>query len=107
MSNRFSVTVEGIDEIDIAAEVEQAVRDSFKPLALPGAWHVTVKPSRIGGRWDFCIAGLDVRHTLSISVPARLLPGLIPSRLVDSLNRIVRRRTDSVTERVLTLQRVG
>jgi len=107
MSNRFSVSVEGIDDQAIAADVERAVRDSFRELSLPGAWHVTVKPSRVGGRWDFCVAGLDVRHKLSIAVPARLLPTLIPARLVESLNRIARERMDSLTERVLTLQRVG
>jgi hypothetical protein len=107
VSNRFSVTVEGIEEVELVAEVEQAVRESFKELALPGAWHVAVKPSHVGGRWDFCIAGLDVRHRLSIAVPARLLPSLIPCRLVESLNRIARERMDSAAERVLTLQRVG
>ena len=106
VSNRFSVTVEGIDEVHVVAEVEEAVLESFDELALPGVWHVTVKPSHIGGRWDVCVAGLDVRHRLSISVPARLLPSLIPSRLSESLNRIVRERVESAAERVLTLQRV-
>ena len=107
MSNRFSVSVDGIDDQDLVAEVEQAVRASFDELSLPGAWHVGVKPSQVGGRWDFCVAGLDVRHRLSIAVPARLLPTLIPSRLVESLNRIARERMESAAERVLTLQRVG
>ena len=107
MSNRFSVTVEGIEEVHVVAEVEEAVRESFDGLALPGVWHVTVKPSHIGGRWDVCVAGLDVHHRLSISVPVRLLPTLIPDRLIDSLNRIVRERVESTAERVLTLQRVG
>ena len=107
MSNRFSITVQGIDDAGIVAEVEQAVRESLKELSLPGTWDVTVKPSHVGGRWDFCIAGLDVRHRLSIAVPARLLPTLIPSRLVESLNRIARERMESAAERVLTLQRVG
>ena len=107
MSNRFSVTVEGIDEGHVVAEIEEAVLESFEALALPGVWHITVKPSHIGGRWDVSVAGLDVRHRLSISVPARLLPSLIPSRLIESLNRIVRERVESVAERVLTLQRVG
>jgi len=107
VSNRFSVSVEGIDDRELAAEVEQAVRASFSELSLPGAWQVTVKPSRVGGRWDFCVAGLDVRHRLSIAVPPRLLPSLIPSRLVESLNRIARERRESAAERVLTLQRVG
>ena len=107
MSNRFSVTVEGIEEVHVVAQVEEAVRESFDELALPGVWHIAVKPSHIGGRWDVCIAGLDVRHRLSISVPARLLPSLIPNRLIESLNRIVRERVESTAERVLTLQRVG
>jgi hypothetical protein len=107
VSNRFSVTVEGIEDAGVVAAVEQAVRESFKELALPGSWHVGVKPSQVGGRWDFSIAGLDVRHRLSIAVPARLLPSLIPCRLVESLNRIARERMESAAERVLTLQRVG
>jgi hypothetical protein len=107
VSNRFSITVEAIDDVVLREEIEQAIRDSFVTLALPGTWHVTVKPSHVGGRWDFCVAGLDVRHRLSIAVPARLLPTLIPSRLVESLNRIVRDRVESAGERVLMLQRVG
>ena len=107
MSNRFSVSVEGIDDSELVAAVEQAVRASFSELSLPGAWHVAVKPSQVGGRWDFCVAGLDVRHKLSIAVPPRLLPGLIPCRLVESLNRIARERAERAAERVLTLQRVG
>jgi len=106
VSDRFSVTVEGIEEVHVVVEIEDAVRESFEELALPGVWDVTVKPSHIGGRWDICVAGLDVRHRLSISVPAKLLPSLIPSRLIDSLNRIVRERVESTAERVLTLQRV-
>ena len=106
MSDRFSVTVEGIEEVHVVVEIEEAVRDAFEELALPGVWHVTVKPSHIGGRWDICVAGLDVRHRLSISVPAKLLPSLIPTRLIDSLNRIVRERVETTAERVLTLQRV-
>lgn len=106
MSDRFSVTVEGIEEVHVVVEIEEAVRDAFEELALPGVWHVTVKPSHIGGRWDVCVAGLDVRHRLSISVPSRLLPTLIPNRLIESLNRIVRERVESTAERVLTLQRV-
>jgi len=107
VSNRFSVSVEGIDDRELAAEVEQAVRASFSELSLPGAWQVTVKPSRVGGRWDFCVAGLDVRHRLSIAVPPRLLPSLIPSRLVESLDRITRERRESAAERVLAVQRAG
>ena len=106
MSDRFSVTVEGIEEVHVVVEIEEAVRESFDELALPGVWHVTVKPSHIGGRWDICVAGLDVRHRLSISVPARLLPTIIPNRLTESLNRIVRERVETTAERVLTLQRV-
>jgi hypothetical protein len=106
VSDRFSVTVEGIDEVHVVIEVEEAVREAFEELSLPGVWHITVKPSHIGGRWDVCVAGLDVRHRLSISVPAKLLPSLIPSRLMESLNRIVRERVESTAERVLTLQRV-
>src|SRR5262249_24459227 len=79
---RLSISVEAIDDQAIVAAVEAAVRASFDELALPGAWHVTVKPSHVGGRWDCCVAGLDVRHRLSISSPARQLAGLIPGRLI-------------------------
>jgi hypothetical protein len=107
VSNRFVITIEGVDNRALVAEIDEAVRQSFAELALPGAWQVTVKPSQVGGRWDFFVVGLDVRHRLSIAVPARLLPALIPSRLIESLNRIVRERVECAAERVLTLQRVG
>ena len=110
MSNRFSISVKGIDDAQIVAAVEKAVRDSFDDMALPGAWHLGidqayVKQARVGGRWDVVVEGLDVRHTLSISVPPRLLPTLIPLRLVESLNRIVSAKVQHTAQR-LTLRRV-
>jgi len=105
VSNRFSISVKGIDDAQIVAAVEKAVRDSFDDMALPGAWQIAVKPSRVGGRWDVVVEGLDVRHTLSISVPPRLLPTLIPRRLVESLNRIVSAKVQHTAQR-LTLRRV-
>jgi hypothetical protein len=107
VSKRFSVTVDGIDDGDLVLEIEAAVRQSFAELALPGTWQVSVMPSQVGGRWDFFVAGLDVHHRLSIAVPPQSLPGLIPERLVDSLNRIVRERTESTAERVIGLQQAG
>ena len=86
MSNRFTIVVEGIDDPSLVTEIEQTIRDSFQEIALPGPWHLTVKPSPVSGRWDFNVHGLDVRHILSIAVPPDLLPRLIPRRLEQSLN---------------------
>jgi hypothetical protein len=106
VSNRLSITVTGIDDGEVVTQVENAVRASFEDMALPGSWQVAVKPSRISGRWDFSVHGLDVRHTLSIAVPAPMLPTLIPSRLIESLNRIAGGRLDDATALpVLTLRR--
>jgi hypothetical protein len=86
MSDRFAILVEGIDDPSLVAEIERTIRDSLHEMALPGSWRVTVRPSRVSGRWDFSVHGLDVRHTLSIAVPPNLLPSLIPRRLEESLN---------------------
>jgi hypothetical protein len=105
VSNRFSISVHGIEDGEVVAAVEEAVRQSFDEMALPGAWQITVKPSHVGGRWDFVVQGLDVRHTMSIAVPPRLLPDLIPRRLVESLNRIVCAKVEHTAQR-LALRRV-
>lgn len=89
MSNRVSIIVQGIDDESILAECENAIQDAFGELAWPGLWQVFVQRSRVRGQWDFSLHGLDVRHNLSIAVPASMLPGLIPPRLTESLNRIV------------------
>jgi len=104
MSDRISIVVDGIDDPEIYAQVEQTVRESFRDMSLPGTWRVSVKPSRVGGRWDFRVEGLDVRHTMSIAVPARLLPTLIPRRLVESLNRTLTKHIEGAVQR--TLRRV-
>ena len=105
MSNRVSIIVEGIDDPSIVVEVKQAIQGSFDELALPGPWHIVVRPSRVGGRWDFSVRGLDVRHAMSIAIPPRLLPSLISPRLTESLNRIVSRNVDAAATRSLTLKR--
>lgn len=105
MSNRVAIVVEGIDDASIVAEFEQAIRESFEELALPGPWHVLVRPSRVCGRWDFSVRGLDVRHAQSIAVPAGLLPSLIPPRLTESFNRIVSTKVEAAAQRTLTLTR--
>ena len=88
MSERISIRVDGIDDPEVYAQVEHTVRESFKEMLLPGAWRVSISPSTVGsGRWDIRVEGIDVRHTMCIAVPARLLPTLIPRRLVESLNR--------------------
>jgi hypothetical protein len=107
MSNRVSIVVEGVDDASMVAEFEQAVRDSFDDLALPGPWHVLVRPSQVGGRWDFSVRGLDVRHAISIAIPTRLLPTVISPRLTESLNRIVSRNVEAAATRTLTLKRAG
>jgi len=58
----------------------------------------------VAGRWDFSVQGVDVRHTMSIAVPPRLLPALIPRRLVESLNRTVAKNVECAVQR--TLRRV-
>jgi hypothetical protein len=105
MSDRLTIAVEGIDDTSIVTELENAVKESFDDMALPGPWHVIVRPSRVSGRWDFSVRGLDVRHALSIAVPPRLLPSLIPQRLTESLNRIVSKKVAAATQRTLTLRR--
>ena len=90
MSSRFTIIVEGIADHSIVVEIEKTIRDSFHQMALPGAWRVLVRPSRVSGRWDFSVHGLDVRHTLSIAVPPHLLSSLIPRRLHESLDGLVR-----------------
>ena len=87
MSNRLTIDVEGIEDTALVVDIEQTIRASFHELALPGSWRVLVKPSHVSGRWDFRVYGLDVRHTLSITVPPSLLSSLIPRRLRESLER--------------------
>ena len=87
MSARFTIIIEGIDDASVVTEIEQTIRGSFHEMALPGSWRVVVKPSPVGGRFDFVVEGLDVRHALSIAVPPPLLSALIPSRLRESLDR--------------------
>jgi hypothetical protein len=98
MSKRVSIVVEGIEDASTVVEFKQAIQESFDELALPGPWHVVVRPSRVGGRWDFSIQGLDVRHTTSIAVPLRLLPSLIAPRLTESLNRIVSTKVEAAAQ---------
>ena len=104
MSDRISIVVAGIDDPQVCAQIEHTVRESFREMSLPGTWHVTVKPSPVSGRWDFCVEGVDVRHTMSIAVPACLLPTLIPRRLVESLNRTLATHAERAVQR--TLRRV-
>jgi len=105
MSNRFEILVEGIDDAALVNAIESAVREAFRETSLPGSWRVVVKPSthptQDGGRWDFTVYGLDVRHALSIAVPPDLLPNLIPQRLRESLNFPIRRCLDEAAQRAL------
>jgi hypothetical protein len=87
MSNRLTIVVEGVEDTTLVADIDKTIRESFDAMAYPGPWRVVVKPSHVRGRWDFRVYGLDVRHTLSITVPANLLSSLIPRRLRESLER--------------------
>ena len=109
MSTRFEILVEGIDDAALVAAVESAIRDAFREMSLPGSWRIVVKPAaqptQAGGRWDFTVYGLDVRHALSLAVPPDLLPNLIPQRLRETLNRPVSRCLDEAAQRTLDLAR--
>jgi hypothetical protein len=105
MSNRFEILVEGIDDAALVNAIDSAVREAFREMSLPGSWRVVVKPSvhptQDGGRWDFSVYGLDVRHALSMAVPPDLLPNLIPQRFRESLNRPIQRCIDEAAQRTL------
>ena len=72
MTNRFEIVVEGIDDAALVSAIDTSIRDAFREMALPGSWRVVVKPSgqptQAGGRWDFTVYGLDVRHNVSIAL---------------------------------------
>jgi len=84
MRNRFAVLVEGVNDSSLVTEIEQTIRDSLQEMAVPGSWRVIVRC--VGGRWDFSVHGVDVRHTLSVAVPPNLLPSLIAPGLGESLS---------------------
>lgn len=118
-ANRIEINVEGIAEPSVVTVVETAVRDTLLEMALPGAWQVSVTPSRVNGRWDFSVRGLGTRHVMSITAPPRLLADLIAIRLRDSLHRAarclvdrladqrLRRRSDAGESRVLGPRSLG
>jgi len=99
MSNRITIVVEAIDDEAIVADIEAAILAAFHQAVVPGAWQVVVKPSAVGGRWDFVVQGADVRHTLSIAVPPALLATLIPRRFRESLNRFIVNQVDDQPSR--------
>ena len=88
MSDRITVVVEGLEEGVLVAEIEKTIHDAFRATAIPGAWRVTVKPSRVRGHWDFSVHGVDMRHTLSNAVPPALLSSLIPQRFQEALEHL-------------------
>lgn len=96
MNNRATIDLVGIDDTALAANIEETIRESLDTVALAGPWSVAVAPSRVIGRWDFRVFGPDVRHTLSIAAPARLLATLIPLRLPQSLERSRRRQPERI-----------
>ena len=99
MSDRLTIGVEGIGDESLVADIERTIRESFQEMALPGAWRVIVRPSPVSGRWDFRIHGLDVRHTMSIATPPKLLSSLIPRRLRESFDRFGFSRSEPVAVR--------
>ena len=86
---RIEISVQGIDDAEIVARIDAAVRTSLGRQPWPGTWRVTIAPSRAAGRWDLRIHGPAGRHVLSLAVPPRLLADLIPRRLDESLNHAV------------------
>ena len=88
MQDRIVIEVDGIDDLTLVDAIERTVRASFRERTLPGPWRIRIRRSNIGGRWDLTVYGEDQRHTLSIAVPAALLPDLIPVRLRESLERL-------------------
>jgi hypothetical protein len=100
MSNRFVIEVQGIEDEALATEVESTIRAFLSERSLPGSWKITAKPSPIGGRLDIQVFGLDLRHTLSISIPPAHLATFFPSRLRDALDRCIQRRTRQTVARL-------
>jgi hypothetical protein len=86
---RIEVFVTNIDDQALANAVELAIRGVFRDLCWPGGWQIAVSQSHIGGRWDLSVKGPAGRHLLSLTVPAQLLPDLIPRRLRESLQDAV------------------
>ncbi len=98
MSDRILIEVDGVDHPGLVAEIEETVRSSFREHLVPGSWHVIIRPSQVYGRWDVRLYGVDVRHTLSIAVPAQFLPTLIPLRVWESLEGVCTQRPHEPTE---------
>ena len=88
MHERIAIEVDGIEDGTLVDAIKDTVRASFRERAVPGSWRILVRRSHVGGRWDLTVYGVDQRHTLSIAVPAALLPDLIPMRLRESLERL-------------------
>ena len=100
MSERFTMVIEGIDDESSVADIEQTTREVFHEMTLTGSWHVQLKPSRVGGRWDVNVRGVGMQHTFSLAVPATLLSSLLPVRLRASLDRAVLIRTRDLPQAV-------
>jgi hypothetical protein len=106
MSGRITVVVEGIEEGALVGEIEKTIHDAFRATAIPGAWHITVKPSRVRGHWDFSIHGVGKRHSLSIAVPPALLWSLIPQRFQEALEHLYPGMQETVQSERPTLRAV-
>jgi hypothetical protein len=86
VSNQHEILVEGFDDASLVGDVETAVRDAFRQMALPGAWRVIVRPSCVSGRWDVTVYRLDVPHVVSRSLYPPTCQDLVSRRLRESLS---------------------
>jgi hypothetical protein len=104
----IEISVQGIDDAAIVQRIDAAIRAALGRQPWPGTWRVAVAPSRAAGRWDVRIQGPAGRHVLSLAVPPRLLPDLIPRRLDESLNHAVACVLEAAARgRMTTLRKVG
>jgi hypothetical protein len=104
----IEISVQGIDDAAIIQRIDAAIRTSLGQQPWPGTWRVAVAPSHAAGRWDVRIQGPAGKHVLSLAVPPRLLPDLIPRRLDESLNHAVACVLDAAAGgRMAPLRKVG
>lgn len=104
MEKRIAIEVDGIDDGTLVDAIKDTVSASFRERALPGNWRILVRRSDVGGRFDLTVYGVDRRHTLSLAVPAALLPDLIPVRLRESLERLCVESTNRMNRGTLSMR---
>jgi hypothetical protein len=62
---RVTVSIEGVDDHALAAEIESAIRAVVREAHLSGRWNVALAPSDLRGRWDVVVKGPARRHVFS------------------------------------------